>query len=64
MMANERYFSKDDIDKIGQELGAIYGIPNYDAFRRRGGWLHDTRDNTNYPFCRHIWSQELVKKIR
>jgi hypothetical protein len=64
MMANPRYFSKDDIDKIGQELGAIYGIPNYDAFRRRGGWYHDPKQDVNLPFCRHIWSQELVKKIR
>jgi len=64
MMANPRYFSKDDIDKIGQELGAIYGIPNYDAFRRRGGWYHDPKQDVNLPFCRHIFVQELVKKIR
>jgi len=64
MMANPRYFSKDDIDKIGQELGAIYGIPNYDAFRRRGGWYHDPKQDVNLPFCRHVWEQSLIKRIK
>ena len=64
MIANPRYFSKDEIDKIGEELGQIYGIDNYDAFRRRGGWYHDPQRDVNLPFCRHIWQQELVKKIK
>lgn len=64
MMDNPRYFSKQDIENIGLELGQIYGIPNYDAFRRRGGWYHDPSKDVNLPFCRHIWNQELVKKLR
>ncbi len=62
MMANPRYFSREDIEMIGEELGQIYGIPNYDAFTRRGGWYHNPETNTNLPFCRHIWQQELVKR--
>ncbi|MEI6190516.1 MAG: hypothetical protein WCP61_08860 [Chitinophagia bacterium] len=64
MIANPRYFSKQDIDMIGEELGQLYGIANYDAFRRRGGWYHDPKSNVNVPFCRHAWQQELVKKIK
>ena len=64
MIANPRYFSKQDIDMIGEELGSLYGIANYDAFRRRGGWYHDPKSNVNVPFCRHAWQQELVKKIK
>ena len=62
MMANPRYFSREDIENIGKELGQVYGIPNYDAFRRRGGWLHDTNLDANVPYCRHIWVQELIKR--
>ena len=64
MIANPRYFSKQDIDMIGEELGSLYGIANYDAFRRRGGWYHDPKSNVNVPFCRHAWQTELVKKIK
>jgi len=62
MMDNPRYFSREDIENIGKELGQVYGIPNYDAFRRRGGWLHDTNLDANVPYCRHVFVQELVKK--
>ena len=64
MMSNPRYFSREDINNIGNELGQLYDIPNYDAFRRRGGWYHDPDRDVNLPFCRHIWVQELVKRIK
>jgi hypothetical protein len=62
MMANPRYFSREDIENIGRDLGQVYGIPNYDAFRRRGGWYHDPKQDVNLPYCRHIWVQELIKR--
>jgi hypothetical protein len=62
MMANPRYFSREDIENIGRDLGQVYGIPNYDAFRRRGGWYHDPNQDVNLPYCRHIWVQELIKR--
>jgi DNA-binding Lrp family transcriptional regulator len=64
MMANQRYYSREDIQMIGDDLGALYGIDNYNAFTRRGGWYHDPNTDTNLPFCRHIWEQILVKKIK
>ena len=64
MIANPRYFSREDIENIGNDLGQVYDIPNYDAFRRRGGWYHDPNLDVNLPYCRHIWVQELVKKIK
>jgi hypothetical protein len=64
MISNPRYFSKEDIDNISTELGQIYGIPDYDAFKQRGGWYHDPKTGTNVPYCRHIWQQELVKRAR
>jgi hypothetical protein len=62
MMANPRYFSREDIENIGRDLGQVYDIPNYDAFRRRGGWYHDPNQDVNLPYCRHIWVQELIKR--
>jgi hypothetical protein len=62
MMDNPRYFSREDIENIGKELGQVYGIPNYDAFRRRGGWYHDPNQDVNLPYCRHVFVQELVKR--
>ena len=64
MMSNPRYFSREDIDNISNDLGQVYDIPNYDAFRMRGGWLHDVDKGVNVPYCRHIWVQELVKKVK
>lgn len=64
MMSNPRYFSREDIENIGNDLGQVYDIPNYDAFRRRGGWYHDPNKDVNLPYCRHIWVQELVKKVK
>ena len=64
MIANPRYFSREDIENIGNDLGQVYDIPNYDAFRRRGGWYHDPNKDVNLPYCRHIWVQELVKKVK
>jgi hypothetical protein len=64
MMANPRYFSKEDIENISKDLGDIYGIPNYDAFSMRGGWYHDPVKDVNLPYCRHIWISELVKRVR
>jgi len=64
MMSNPRYFSREDIENIGKDLGQVYDIPNYDAFRRRGGWYHDPIKDVNLPYCRHIWVQELVKKVK
>lgn len=64
MIENPRYFSREDIDNISEELGQIYGIPNYDAFKMRGGWYHDPIKDVNVPYCRHVFQQELVKKVK
>lgn len=62
MMENPRYFSREDIENIGNELGQIYGIPDYDAFRRRGGYYSNPYNDTTFPFCRHIFQQSIVKR--
>ncbi len=62
MIDANRLYTREEIDKIGVELGAIYGIPNYDAFTRRGGWYTEPGTNIHSPSCRHVFLQTLVKK--
>ena len=62
MIDANRLYTREEIDKIGVELGRIYGIPNYDAFTRRGGWYTEPGTNIHLPACRHVWLQTLVKK--
>jgi hypothetical protein len=62
MIEANRLYTREEINKIGERLGAIYGIPNYDAFTRRGGWYTEPGTNIHSPSCRHIWLQTLVKK--
>jgi hypothetical protein len=62
MIKADRLYTREEINKIGQRLGTIYGIPNYDAFTRRGGWYTEPGTNIHSPSCRHIWLQTLVKK--
>jgi hypothetical protein len=62
MIEADRLYTREEINKIGERLGAIYGIPNYDAFTRRGGWYTEPGTNIHSPSCRHIWLQTLVKK--
>lgn len=46
------------IDQI-QQISAKEG---YDVFARRGGWYHNPDTGKNTPYCRHIFSQRLVRK--
>ena len=62
MIEANRLYTREEINKIGERLGAIYGIPNYDAFTRRGGWYTIPKTDIHSPSCRHIWLQTLVKK--
>jgi len=32
-----------------------------DIFTKRGGWYHNPRLDVNTPYCRHSWSQEIVR---
>lgn len=62
MIEANRLYTREEINKIGEKLGAIYDITNYDAFSRRGGWYTIPETEIHSPSCRHIWLQTLVKK--
>ena len=62
MMSANKLYTREEIDQIGKELGNIYGEPNYDVFRRRGGWYTDPNTGVHQPACRHVWMQGIYKK--
>jgi len=35
-----------------------------DVWSRRGGWYHDPVRDVNVPQCRHIWQQQLLRRIK
>jgi len=54
VLQKNKLFTKDDIDMVSQKAG-------YNVWTQRGGWYHNP-DGVNTPYCRHWWSQVLVKK--
>jgi predicted transcriptional regulator len=52
-----RVYSREDINMMSAELG-------YDVWKRRGGWYHNPTLDVNTPQCRHIWVQQLLRRIK
>lgn len=53
IVESNKVFSRDDINQMSSELG-------YDVWKRRGGWYHNPKTDTNTPQCRHIFSQKVM----
>ena len=53
-LSQTRSWTLDDIQTISTRVG-------YDVFARRGGWYTLPDTNTHLPYCRHFWSQRLVR---
>ncbi len=54
-LSKTRSWTFEDIQAISQRLG-------YDVFTRRGGWYHNPKTDRNTPYCRHMFSQRLVRR--
>lgn len=55
--SSNRVYSREDINMMSAELG-------YDVWKRRGGWYHNPTLDVNTPQCRHIWVQQLLRRIK
>lgn len=53
IVESNKVFSREDINQMSAELG-------YDVWKRRGGWYHNPKTDTNTPQCRHIFSQKVM----
>jgi DNA-binding MarR family transcriptional regulator len=56
---SNRVYSRADIDAMSAQSET--GI---DVWSRRGGWYHDPVRDVNVPQCRHIWQQQLLRRIK
>jgi predicted transcriptional regulator len=54
---SNRVYSREDINAMSSQLG-------YDVWKRRGGWYHNPTLDVNTPQCRHIWQQQLLRRIK
>jgi len=54
---SNRVYSREDINAMSAQLG-------YDVWKRRGGWYHNPTLDVNTPQCRHIWVQQLLRRIK
>jgi predicted transcriptional regulator len=54
---SNRVYSREDINAMSTQLG-------YDVWKRRGGWYHNPTLDVNTPQCRHVWKQELLRRIK
>lgn len=55
LMAEKLLFTRQDIENISNEVG-------WDVWRYRGGFWHNKENDKTYPYCRHLWHQNVVKK--
>jgi len=54
LMQLDRFYSRQDIEKISERVG-------YSVWDRRGGWFTQP-DGEHRPYCRHIWMVNIVKR--
>jgi hypothetical protein len=54
---SNRVYSRADIDAMSAQTGI-------DVWSRRGGWYHDPVRDVNVPQCRHIWQQQLLRRLK
>lgn len=54
---SNRVFSREDINAMSARAG-------FDVWKRRGGWYHNPSLDVNTPQCRHIWVQQLLRRIK
>jgi hypothetical protein len=59
IVGSNRVYSRADIDAMSAQSET--GI---DVWSRRGGWYHDKVRDVNVPQCRHIWQQQLLRRIK
>ena len=57
IVGSNRVYSRADIDAMSVQT-------KIDVWSRRGGWYHDPVRDVNVPQCRHIWQQQLLRRLK
>jgi predicted transcriptional regulator len=54
---SNRVYSREDINAMSTQLG-------YDVWKRRGQWYTNPDTGITTPQCRHVWTQQLLRRIK
>jgi len=57
IVQSNRVYSREDINAMSAQTGI-------DVWSRRGGWYHNPTLDVNVPQCRHIWQQQLLRRLK
>ena len=57
IVQSNRVYSRADIDAMSAQT-------KIDVWSRRGGWYHNPTLDVNVPQCRHIWQQQLLRRLK
>jgi predicted transcriptional regulator len=57
IVGSNRVYSREDINAMSAQLG-------YDVWKRRGEWYTNKETGITTPQCRHIWQQQLLRRIK
>jgi predicted transcriptional regulator len=57
IVESNRVYSREDINAMSAQLG-------YDVWKRRGEWYTNPDTGITTPQCRHIWQQQLLRRIK
>ncbi len=62
MMSLNRLYTKKEIEGMRNDMESNDIINNKNVWLFRGGWYTNPNTDAATPFCRHIWSQVLVRQ--
>ena len=59
MMLQRKLYTREQIQNLTNINANGMGL---DVFRYRGGWYHNPNTDRNTKWCRHIWTQAIVRR--
>jgi hypothetical protein len=61
MMSLNKLYTRQEIEGMRNDMDNFDIINNSNVWLYRGGWYRDPNKEVAVPFCRHTWSQVLVR---
>ena len=61
LMSINKLYSREEIDLLRNGMKSSYSDVA-DVWLARGGWYRPQGTTTSLPYCRHVWSQVIVRK--
>ena len=63
MMLKKRLYSREEIERKRNDMDRSGFADITNVWLARGGWYTPKgKDKASVPYCRHVWSQVIVRK--